>query len=161
MSQERSIPLLMKVQVDDRPWVRVKTFHQEEYCEHGLRPLGAEAISVPWSKIKRVALGYEIHSIAIEDWDFWAFQTDDPLVTYWVYVDWNSPFSLEVRRRFDVGNVPPMSQWVDQAFNIRAYVVWPAPDFGEPMYVTVKRRWWSWRGALAYSKTSFSANGAD
>jgi hypothetical protein len=107
-----------------------------------------------------VALGYETHSVAIEDWDFWAFQTDDPLVTYWVHVDGNGPFSEEVFRRFDVGKVPPMARWADRDFRIRAYVVWPAPDVGEPMYITVKRRWWSWSGRLAYSKTSFSAKGA-
>src|SRR6185436_17614268 len=99
---------------------------------------------VPWSSVVHVAVGYEIHSIAIADWDFWAFQTIEPGVTYWVYADlWASGFSKEVRRRFTVAEIPPMKEWMDQDFCIRAYVVWPSEDAGQALYATVKRHWWS------------------
>ena len=141
----------LKVETSDRPWVRVTTLQDTgiSYDEVGFRTEGG--VVIPWSSIVRVALGYEIHPIAIADWDFWAFQTIEPVMTYWVYAhSWESGFSKEVCRRFAIPDIPPMNEWMDRDFGVRAYVVWPFEDAGQALYITVKRHWWSWRGRLAY-----------
>ena len=110
---------------------------------------------VRWDSITRVALGYEIHSWGPVDWDFWAFQTREPETTYWVYVNniaESDPFNRAVYERFGSPRVPPMKDWADRELCVRAYVVWPEVDMGEPMYITVKRHWWSFSGRLAYAR---------
>jgi len=149
---------LLKVETSDQPWISVITLQDSvvKYNEVGFST--ESGLVVPWSSVVRVAVGYEIHSIAIADWDFWAFQTIEPGVTYWVYADlWASGFSKEVRRRFTVAEIPPMKEWMDQDFCIRAYVVWPSEDAGQALYATVKRHWWSWHQRLAYAKELRSA----
>jgi len=108
--------------------------------------------SVAWSDVVRVALGYEIHPVVIADWDFWAFRTTDARCGYWIRTDnlWTTTFSQAVRRRFPIAEAPPMKDWQDRDFCVRAYVAWPPENVGEPLYVTVKHRWWSWRNHLAY-----------
>lgn len=136
-----------------QPWVRIITMRDSSvtYDEVGFST--EEGLVVPWSSVVRVALGYEIHPIAIADWDFWAFQTTAQGMGFWVYADvWESGFSIEVRRRFAVPDIPPMEEWVDKELCIRAYVVWPFEEVGQGLYVTVKRHWWSWRQRLAYAK---------
>ena len=143
-----------QVKVDsDRPWIRVIALHDSgvAFDEVGFRTEGG--LAVPWASVLRIAVGYEIHPIAIADWDFWAFQTTEHAKTYWVHADpWANGFSNEVRRRFTVADIPPMKEWIDEDFCIRAYVVWPFEDLGQALYVTVKRHWWSWSQRLAYAK---------
>jgi hypothetical protein len=140
-----------KVEISNRPWVRIVLLDAEQWSGEGLCRRGDSSVVLPWSRVLRVAVGYEIHPIAIADWEFWAFQTEEPDVTYWAYAEPNSPFSDEVRRRFGIGDAPPMADWDDREFCVRAYVLWPEQDAGGPMYVTVKRHWWSWTAKLAYA----------
>jgi hypothetical protein len=137
--------------IGDRPWVRVHVFDEGEYCADGLKHRETSQITVPWSAIKRVAWGYQLHPLYVADGDFWAVQTAEPDVTYWIYVQPNSPISAELDRRFAPGEVPPMKDWADSERDTRTFVVWPPSDRGRPMYVPVKRHWWSWRTRLAYS----------
>jgi hypothetical protein len=133
------------------PFLRVELFDPGEYCADGLRRRESPVVTVPWSRISRVAWGYELSPYAIADWDFWAFQTEDPSVTYWIYVEPNSPISDEIHRRFEVGDAPAMGEWADRDMSIRACVVWPPAELGRPLYQTVKRHWWSWSGKLVYA----------
>ena len=147
-----------KVETGGQPWVRIITLQDSgvTYDEVGFSTEGGRV--VPWSSVVRVALGYEIHPIAIADWDFWAFQTTEKGIGFWVYADLcASSFSIEVRRRFAVAKIPPMTEWADKEFGIRAYVVWPFEEVGQALYVTVKRHWWSWRQRLAYPEELRSA----
>jgi hypothetical protein len=139
------------MEISQRPWVRVVTL-PGTFTAEGFGRTEGNGVVVPWSSVLGVALGYEIHPTAIADWDFWAFQGPDPSVTYWVYEEGAFAFSEEVRRRFSIGEIPAMKEWADREYCIRARVVWPAADVGEPMYVTVKRHWWSWHGRLSYAK---------
>jgi len=134
-------------------WVRVVQVTDDSFSDDGLA-LKAGEMLLPWSAVRRVALGYEIHAVALADWDFWAFQGEDPRLTYWVDSAWNSSFSSRIRKRFEVAEVPPMKDWHGAKFCIRTYVVWPKQDVGRPLYLTIKKHWWSWRGRLAYSESA-------
>jgi hypothetical protein len=94
----RTPPTPVRVEVSKRRWVRVHVFDEGEYCADGLKARGSAEVSVPWSAIRRVAWGYQIHPMVIADWQFWAFQTTDPEATYWIYVRPNSPISTEIER---------------------------------------------------------------
>ena len=157
---KRSRPTAQRTTTASEPsnWVHVVTLPPDDFTAEGFgRGSDDGSVGVLWSSIVRVAMGYEIHPVAVADWDFWAFQTIDPQISYWVYCDLASAFSEEVRRRFAVGEVPAMQRWSDSKFCIRAYVVWPAEETGEPMYLTVKPHWWSWRGRLTYAKVLVGA----
>ena len=121
--------------------------------DSGFRVEGVAGVS--WSAVVRVAFGYEIHPVAIADWDFWAFRTTDDTRGYWVQTKdlWTTAFSQAVRNRFAITDAPPMRDWQDRNFRIRAYVVWPAANVGEALYVPIRRRRWSWRNRLAYPAT--------
>lgn len=138
-----------KIEYSNAPWVRVEQLDKTLTESAGLWRRGNDPIFVGWDEVIRVAVVYEIHPIAIADWDYWAFQTDDLRVTYWV--DIGRDMDAEVRRRFPHTDPPPMGEWADREFDIRAYVVWPPQDVGKPLYSTVKRHWWSWKAALAYA----------
>jgi hypothetical protein len=106
------------MEISNRLWVKIQMLDPEIWPD-GFGNKGSSP-SVLWSSITRVAVGYEIHSFAIADWDFWAFQTTDPSVTYWASTNFNDEFSAEVRHRFGIADVPPMKDWVDSEFCIRA-----------------------------------------
>jgi hypothetical protein len=149
MAQERP-RIFTRIGAD--PWVRVERYAPVEFNDVGFWSQKSAQDIVRWSDIIRVAWGYEIHPIVIADWDFWAFQTVDPTITFWVPTTSDAPFAAEVRRKYAVLEIPPMMYWADRDYCVRAYVVWPTADIGEPMYVTVKRHWWSLSGKLAYAK---------
>ena len=141
----------LRTEISKRPWVRVVALPESTITNEGFGVAEDGGCLVRWSSVVRVAIGYEIHPIAIADWDFWAFQTAAPDVTYWIYTDLASPFSADIRRRFDIGTVPPMKDWEDRDFCVCACVVWPSRDAGHPLYLTVKRHWWSWNGRLSFA----------
>lgn len=134
----------LKPEVSDRSWVRVLSVPESTATDEGFGAAADGGVLVRWASVIRVAIGYEIHPVAIADWDFWAFQTAAPDMTYWVYTDLASPFSALVRRRFGGADVPAMKEWVDRELCVRTYVVWPSDDIGDPLYAPVKRHWWSW-----------------
>jgi hypothetical protein len=143
----------MPSEISDKPWVSVTTLPANEQEQDGLRLQGELLASIPWSSILRVAVGYEIHPIAIADWDFWAFQGSDSTQTWWVYDEPKGTlFSKEIERRFPSGDIPARQFWEDQDFCILTFVIWPMQERGIPMYRHVKRHWWSWNYGLAYFK---------
>ena len=140
-----------RVVVGTTPCVGVVNYYQVAFDTSGFQYPGEESSKVLWRRVVRVAVGYEIHPIAIVDWDFIAFQGSGREITYWVYTDFTDAFCAEVRRRFGWPEIPAMEDWADSRFCIRAYTIWPAEEIGRPMYKTVKRHWWSWRARLAYT----------
>jgi len=139
-----------RVVIGKAPWLDIAEYHKVSFDAGGFQYPGEDLSKVRWDDVKRLAIGYEIHSVAISDWDFWAVQGSDPNVTYWIYTTTVDPFSDEIRRRFGDPNVPPMDKWADRKFLIRAYTIWPEEEIGLPMYNRVKRHWWSWTAGLAY-----------
>jgi hypothetical protein len=143
----------LKVQIGDDFWINVLEYGAVEFDEQGFWARGNQSSMISWEEIIRVAEGYRIHPYAIADWDFWAFQTHDPSFTVWVYSEVNPSFGREIKKLFgDVDSLPRV-EWADREFNVRALVFWPRNEYGQPLYKTVKRRWWSWRSAIAYYKT--------
>src|SRR5713101_7184239 len=81
-----------------------------KFDETGFQLPGRESTNVRWDQIVRVALCYEIDPVAVADWDYWAFQTEDPNLLIWVRindVEQSKQFSREVERRFGKIDIPP------------------------------------------------------
>mgnify|MGYP006989118992 CR=1 FL=1 len=140
------------------PLVRVASISDVSFDDSGFWSTTDRETTIEWRNVIKVAWGYEIHPIAIADWDFWAFQTPDPEITYWVYTDFSSPFSSHVITRFRIVSPPPMNQWNDDDRSIRTYVVWPEESIAQSMYTNVKEHWWSWSRKLAYSQSMIAPN---
>ena len=141
---------LLKPRVGRDPWVTIEACDEGDFDDTGIGKKEQSGYWLQWSDVVRVACAYEIHPVAIADWDFWAFQTRNPAVTYWLYSSMWPAMEHEVRRRYLSCDVPPMASWADREFCVRAYVVWPPSDTGGPLYDTVKRHIWSFSGRLAY-----------
>jgi hypothetical protein len=142
----------LKVQIGNDPWITVLEYGAVEFDEQGFWVRGNQNSIIKWEEIIRVADGYRIHPYALADWDFVAFQTHDPSFTAWVNTEFNPAFNREIKKRFGDVNFMPRVEWADREFNVRALVFWPPNEYGQPLYKTVKRHWWSWRSAIAYYK---------
>lgn len=132
---------------------RIVVYSDTEFDETGFQLPGREATKIRWDRIFRVAMCYEIHPVAVADWDYWAFQTGDPNLIIWVRTndaEQSKQFSKEVERRFGKIDVPPMKDWIDSDQNIRTYVIWPKADIGESLYLTKKKHKWSLKGHLVH-----------
>ena len=107
-----------------------------------------------WRQIRRVAMGHQVDEMALEDWYFWAFQTDDPNRLIEVQIETVSMmhFDDEIRRKFDVPSVPLAKDFVDTKFPIRTYVVYPAEECGQALYTVKRRSWFFWRGDISFAK---------
>lgn len=130
------------------------TYYKIDFDEVGFWPPAEKSYLVKWTDIVRVALCCEIHSIALADWDYWAFQTKDPDVYPWVEINdqvESKAFSHEIYRRYGKPEIPPMKDWVDANYCIRAFVIYPEEDIGKSMYVTKKKHWWSWSGSIYHA----------
>lgn len=135
---------------------RLVVYSEIEFDETGFQLPGREATKIRWDQIVRVAMCYEIHPVAVADWDYWAFQTDDPDLIIWVrtnVAEQSKRFSREVERRFCKIDVPPMKDWIDSDQNIRTYVIWPKPEIGKSLYLTKKKHKWSLKGHLVHRIT--------
>jgi len=133
------------VQVQQHRWVRSE--------DDGFRSPHDDSLFIRWDDIWRIAVGYEIHPIAIIDQDFWAFQTSDPRTTVWIEDHPVSypEFTEVLRNRFSLAEPPPMSQWHDAERCIRTYVVWPEDEIGTPLYAARKPHWLSLTSQLVYA----------
>ena len=143
----------LAAEVSERPGVEIFVW-QDQAVTVDDAGFGVEGVAkVGWSEVVRIARGHQVHRLAIGQSDFWAFRTKASSDGYWIRTGnlWTTAFSREVRRRFPILDPPPMKHWQDRDFSIRAYVVWPSANLGEPLYVPVKRRRWSWRSRLAYN----------
>ncbi|MCC6738163.1 MAG: hypothetical protein IT452_03895 [Planctomycetia bacterium] len=141
----------MRFETSNRPWISVVELLARDQGTDGLRLPGEVRASIPWSGIARVAAGSEIDAVRIYARDFWAFQTEDPHQTWWVTSESGElDFTGEVERRYLSKPLPLLHEWPDPEFSIRTFVVWPECDRGNPMYVNVKRHWWSWSCKLGY-----------
>ena len=132
-----------------------RTYLDVDFDEEGFWLPQQRTTLVRWADVVRVASCYEIHSIAIVDWDYWAFQTKDPDFYPWVEINEQTEmkgFSQEVYRRYGEPDIPPMKDWADAEYCVRAYVIYPKDEIGKPLYVTKKKRWWSWRGHIYHAQ---------
>ena len=96
---------------------------------------------------------YEIHPVAVADWDYWAFQTYNPNLIIWVVIsdaEQSKQFSKEVEHRFGPTDVPPMKDWIDNDQNTRTYIIWPKADIGKSLYLTKGKHTWSLKGHLVH-----------
>lgn len=132
---------------------RLIIFGETEFDETSFYVPGEESPKISWQQIVRVAVCYEIHPVAVADWDYWAFQTNDPNLLLWVRItdtEQSKAFSREVGRRFGNVEVPPMKDWVDSDQNVRTYVIWPEADTGNTLYLLKKNHQWSPKGHLVH-----------
>lgn len=132
-------------------------YNDVDFDELGFQPPGRPSSKVLWGDIVRVAYCYEIHPVVIADWGYWAFQTGSPHQSPWVEIDPASVPSLrfadEIYRRFGKPEMPPMKDWADSfEYCIRTFVIYPAADFGKPLYVAKKKHWWSSSGRLSFAQ---------
>lgn len=135
---------------------RLIIYEEIEFDQVGFQRPGRESTKVLWEEIVRVALCYEIHPVAVSDWDYWAFQTRDPNLIIWVRINdaaQSQRFSREVERRFRKVDVPPMKDWIDSDQNVRTYVIWPEADIGKSLYLLKKNHRWSLKGHLVHRNT--------
>jgi hypothetical protein len=137
---------------DDVTFPRFLTITDVAFGADGFRGPGSESKLIRWSDVEQVALIYEIHPIAIADWDCVAFRLSGEQLSVWVALEKNESFIAEVERRFAPLAAPAMKDWVDEPRCIRTYSVWPGDRLGEPLYVSRRIHWWSWEKSLAFEK---------
>ena len=150
----------LRVEIGNEAWIQVREYFSVDFDEEGFRLRGKDGSLIKWIDVIRVADGYRIHPYAIEDWDFWAIQTEDPSFTIWVYPEQNPEFNKEILRRFGEPNCRPMASWADSELDIRACVFWPPGERRQPLYRTVKRHSWSLRSGLTYFREDQAPSGA-
>ena len=128
-------------------------YNEIDFDQTGFWPPSLPSNRLSWHDITRVALCYEIHPIALSDWDYWAFQTNDPMLFVWIEINQQTTskgFTKQVHEKFGSPDIPPMKCWVDSEACIRTYVIWPQEEIGRALYVAKKKHWWSQRAELDY-----------
>lgn len=128
---------------------RILIITDVEFDEKGFRSRDSGNKWILWNEIEQVAVLYEIHPIAIVDWDCIAFRLTQTHLSVWVAIDKSKPFMEEIARRFAPHNTPAMKDWKDERMCIRTYTIWPLKRVGEPLYINRRMRWWSWKKSLA------------
>lgn len=118
---------------------------------YGVHALDEGVPSIRWSDVRRVALGYEIHPFVTADFEFWAFQLNDPLTLYRVTTTLDDELTAEVYRRFRTGEIPPRKRWPHFGRALATCVIWPAADAGKSLYEKRKRHWWSWSSDIDHA----------
>jgi hypothetical protein len=53
-------------------------YYEVEFNDLGFQRPGIATSRILWSDIRRIAYGWECNEMALEDWNFWAFQTTSP-----------------------------------------------------------------------------------
>ena len=137
---------------EDVTFPRFLTITDVSFGANGFRAPSSNSELILWSDVDQVALLYEIHPIAIADWDCVAFRLRGEQLSVWVALEKNELFIAEVERRFAPLAAPAMKDWVDEARCIRTYSVWPVDRIGEPLYISRRIHWWSWEKSLAFKK---------
>jgi hypothetical protein len=135
-------------------------YNEIGFDETGFQRPGEDESKIRWDQITRVALCYEIHPLAVADWDYWAFQTSDPNLIIWVRISdsmQSKSFSSDVERRFGKVLAPSMKNWADADQTIRTYVIWPKADIGKSLYLLKKHRW-SLKGHLVHRNLNYCAS---
>lgn len=107
-----------------------------------------------WSDVVQVALVFEVHAVAMECCDYVAFRFAEPNDSVWVLLESNESFVAEVERRFAALSATVPAKWKDEKRCITSYTVWPTDRLGEPLYVNVRLRWWSFEQTLAFKRHS-------
>jgi len=147
----------MKPAEDNVIFPRFLTITNVELGEDGFRAAAGACEWVRWSDVEQVALLYEIHPIAIADWDCIAFRLGQDQSSVWVPLEKNEVFIAEVERRFAPLDVPAMKDWKDDPMCIRTYSIWPTHRLGEPLYINRRIHWWSWKKSLAFERRANQA----
>ena len=133
------------------PFVSQEPLRLEQLEPSALTPDGliVEGTLIEWDRVVRVARVYEIHPMAIADGFFWALQTADRRISYWVRSEVGSASESLLNERFPHAQVPAMKDWVDNKRCIASFVVWPQREWGRPLYSVVRHRRWSRRSCVA------------
>lgn len=113
-----------------------------EFDGHAFWPLGEPNQPTRWDDIIEVCRGYWIHDIAIVDFYFHGFRTNDDTHSVWVETG-NKAFDAEIQRRFPHAESPDFVEYNDKAKCVQTFTLWPVHRYGMPMYSTVKEHWYS------------------
>ena len=125
---------------------KIVEFKKVLYDDHGFYQENERDTIIEWIKVFRIAEIYFINDIVFESMYYWAFQSDDPFITYWVRIEYqNNDFKLELKRRYEYPKVPHVTKWKEVELNqgkLCNYVIWPQKQIGEAMYIQAKRYFW-------------------
>jgi hypothetical protein len=126
------------------------------YSDHGFYPKDQPERMIEWREIIRVAAVFLINDVALESRYYWAFQTMDPFVTYWVLTRYHKDgFDLEVKNRFGDPERPHNTKWNRARVThgeLSNYVIWPSDEIGKEMYVEAQKGIWELDRKICYSK---------
>ncbi len=131
---------------------RIRTIMNVEWDEKGFRVRYSTEDVIRWSDVVQIAVVYEIHPIAIIDWDYVAFRLKAAELSVWVEIKKDDPFIAEIERRFAPITTPRMADWKDEDRCMRSYSIWPKERVGEPLYINRRISRWSWKKSLALKK---------
>jgi len=127
---------------------KVLEIQSVDFDSDGFWPTDSKEEKTEWAEIEEVCIGYWIHEIAIVDFYFTGFRTEDELKTIWVE-EGNDRFDQEIKRRYPHGSIPARVEWQENDRCIQSYVICPKERIGEAMYSHAKERWFS-KSKLTY-----------
>src|SRR5215204_2742260 len=109
---------------------------------------------IPWKQISRLAYGFEVDQRALESWNFWGFQTNDPDFLLSVNIGSISTMRCddEIRRRFGNPSIPPIKNWIENNEDSKTYVIYPEADIGKSLYQITQKHWYSLNAELYFAQ---------
>lgn len=122
---------------------------EASFDDEGFWPTSDHGGITRWHEIEEVCCGHWIHTIAIVDFTFHGVRTRGDGKSVWVLDENNQGFLVELRNRFPHATVPDFVKWDEPAHCIQTFTIWPQELFGNSMYETAKKAWYSSPG-LAY-----------
>jgi hypothetical protein len=131
------------------------TYSDVDFDQEGFWLPQQRTTLIKWADVVRVAACYEIHPIAVADWDYWAFQTSDPDFYPWVEINKRTEakgFSREIYQRYGEPDIPAMKHWANAEYCILTYVIYPKSGIGKPLYVMKKKHWWAWSSHIYHAQ---------
>jgi hypothetical protein len=132
--------------------LNIKEYYKVNFNDCGFYAPSHEESLVEWKNISRIALVFKIDDVALECSYFWAFQSNDPLNTFWVHIkNFPDDFSQEIKKRYGEPKIPHESQWNNIGDKIKSYVIWPLDELGKSMYSGAKKHWWTLGTRIVYS----------
>jgi hypothetical protein len=122
--------------------IKIYLFHKRpNFDESGFCEEGEKLSLIKWDSIVRVALILVVNKVALDEYYYWAFQTQDQDYTFWVRYRKND-FSSEIIRRYGDPGEPKEHEWHGVDDTIFSYTIWPPSELGKGMYVGIKRSYW-------------------
>ncbi len=133
--------------------LRILRIRHALYNDRGFYPRENPQVVIEWNSVLRVAAVFEIDAVALESENYWAFQTRDPLNTFWVL--YSVLFDEQIAQRFGTPSLPHSTKWNKvrtSGGELYSYIVWPHTEIGAAMYAEVKKRVWELGRKIAYSR---------